>query len=107
MKFTIDVKGLDLSLEAANKLAESVRPQVMDLWTKTIETTAKRLCDDKSNSIELKHTLDHKMIVGYRDRKSQDCLTNAIETHLNSMPPLVQGIYRKLAEDIRDGKFNQ
>lgn len=98
---------MDGAIKAANTLADSIRPQAMNLWANTVETTARRLCNDTTNSIELKHTLDKHLRFGYKDEKSKECLVRAIETHLSSMPPLLQGVYRKLAEDIRTGKFNQ
>lgn len=106
LKFEIDVKGLDEALKAASTLSNGVNPQVINLWVKTIETTARRLCNDKTNNIELEHTKDKLLRFSYKDEKSKQCLARAIQANLNSMPVLLQGVFRKLHEDIRTGRFN-
>ena len=107
MWFAIDVSGLDKALKAANTLAGSIRPQAINLWATTVETTARRLCNDTANDIELKHTANKQLKFGYKDEKSKECLIRAIETHVDSMPPLLAGIFKNLVEEIKSGKYNQ
>ena len=47
------------------------------------------------------------MRFGFKNQKSKECLIRAIDTHQNSMPSLLQGVFRKLADDIKAGRFNR
>jgi len=102
----IDVKGLDEAIESLNKLAKGIDPQELGHWAKRIETMAKQLCNDSSNDISLKHIQGKELELSVKDRKSADCLVNAIETNLPSMSLFVQGVFSKLASDLREAKFN-
>ena len=105
MRFVIDVSRLDKALKAANTLSGGIRPQSINLWAGTVETTAKKLCNDTANDIELKHTANKQLNFGFKDEKSKECLARAIEMHVYSMPPELAGIFKKLATEIKSGKY--
>lgn len=103
MRFGIDSSGFDEAKKSTDKLIEGVNQQEYDKWTATVESTAKQMCNDTKNEIELK-SQGKKLTWRYKDVKSRDCLIRAIEMHLSSMPLFLQGIFKKFAEDLREGK---
>jgi len=104
--FGIDSSGIDHAIKSTDKLIQGVNQQEYDKWTATVESTAKQICNDTKSDIEL-NAQGKKLSWWYKDTKSKDCLIRAIEMHLNSMPLFLQGIFKKFAEDLRAGRFNQ
>lgn len=108
MKFSIDVKGLDEAISELDKLAKGLDPEEFARWIRTVEATAKELCEDSENKIVFKHIEGKKMEFSVKDKKSRDCLVKAIETHFNSMPMLIQGFYSVLKYKLTNlDKLNQ
>src|SRR6476659_649243 len=107
MSFGFKVEGLDEAINEINKLSKGIEPQELAYWTRTIENTAKSMCGDNGNDIGLKHTQGTSFNISYNDLKSRDCIIGAIQSHLSSMPLLLQGVFEKLATDLRNGTLNQ
>lgn len=105
MQFGIKVKGLDDIMRSIDKLSKGIDPQELARWAKTCETMAKKLCNDKLSDIILR-TRGKELDVSLKDRRSADCLGRAIENNLPLMPLFIQGVFTKLASDLRQAKFN-
>ena len=105
MEFGIKIKGVDDIMRSLNKLSKGIDPQELDRWAKTCETMAKKLCNDKLYNITLR-ARDKELDLSIKDKKSAQCLVKAIESNLPSMPLFIQGVFTKLASDLRQAKFN-
>jgi hypothetical protein len=101
----IDDKGLDEAKDSLNKLAKGIDPQELSHWAKRIEKIAKQLCNDRLSDLTLR-SHDKELDLSAKDRKTADCLIKAIETNIPSMPLFMQGVFSKLASDLREAKFN-
>lgn len=105
MEFGIKVKGRDDIMRAIDKLSKGIDPEELARWCKTCETAAKKLCNDKLHGITLR-SQGKELDLSLRDKKSADCLIKAIETNLPLMPLFIQGVFTKLASDLRLANFN-
>ena len=105
MEFGIRVKGMDDIMRSLDKLSNGVDPHELARWAKTCETMAKKLCNDKLHDITLR-SHDKELDLSVKDKKSADCLVKAIENNIPLMPLFIQGVFTKLASDLRDAKFN-
>src|SRR4029079_11360456 len=104
MEFGIK-KGMDDIMGSLDKLSKGVDPQELSRWAKTCETMAKKICNDRLSDITLR-SQGKELDISIKDKKSADCLVKAIETNLPSMPLFIQGVFNKLASDLREAKFN-
>lgn len=105
MEFGVKVKGMNNIMRSLDKLSNGIAPQELARWAKTCETMAKNLCNDKMHDITLRGR-DEELDLSIKDKKSAECLVKAIESNLPSMPLFVQGMFTKLANDLRQAKFN-
>jgi hypothetical protein len=105
MEFGIKVNGTDDIMRSLDKLSKGIDPQELARWAKTCETMARKLCNDKLSDIILR-SQGKELDVSLKDRKSADCLVKAIENNLPLMPLFIQGVFTKLAGDLRQAKFN-
>ena len=92
-------------MRSIDKLSNGIDPQELARWARTCETMAKKLCDDKLYGIILR-SQGKELDVSLKDGKSADCLVKAIESNLPLMPLFIQGVFTKLASDLRQAKFN-
>lgn len=100
MKFGIHVKRMEEVRNSHYELGKDIQPQELSQWTEMVERTAKEICGDTTDDMELR--ADGKDLhIRYKEDKSKECLIKAIERHLNSMPILLQDIFKKLADDIK------
>ena len=105
MEFGIKVKGMDDLMKSLDKLSKGIDPQELAHWAKTCETMARKLCNDKLSDIILR-SQGKELDISVKDKKSADCLVKAIESNLALMPLFIQGVFTKLASDLRQAKFN-
>lgn len=105
MEFGIKVKGMDDIMKSLDKLSKGLDPQELARWAKTCETEARKLCGDKLSDIILR-SQDKELDISVKDKTSADCLVKAIESNLPLMPLFVQGVFTKLASDLRQANFN-
>lgn len=105
MEFGIKVKGMDDIMRSLDKLSKGIDPQELTRWAKTCETMARKLCNDKLSDIILR-SQGKELDISVKDKKSADCVVKAIESNLPLMPLFVQGVFTKLASDLRQAKFN-
>ena len=105
MEFGIKVNGMDDVLRSLDKLSKGIDPQELERWAKTCETMAKKICNDKLHDITLR-ARDKELDLSIKDMKSAQCLVKAIETNLPLMPLFIQGVFTKLASDLKQAKFN-
>jgi len=105
MEFGIKVNGMDDVLRSLDKLSKGIDPQELERWAKTCETMAKKFCNDKLHDITLR-ARDKELDLSIKDMKSAQCLVKAIETNLPLMPLFIQGVFTKLASDLKQAKFN-
>ena len=105
MEFGIKVKGMDDITKAIDKLSKSIDPQELARWAKTCETMARKLCNDKLSDIILR-SQGKELDISVKDKKSADCIIKVIESNLPLMPLFVQGMFAKLASDLRQAKFD-
>jgi hypothetical protein len=101
--FEIVVKGLEKAIKSTNEL-EQIKERDLLHWTETIDSTAKQLCLDTDSSIGIKHMVGSKFHITLKNQQSIDCLINAIQIHLMSMPLLLRGMYSKLATNLNKGR---
>ncbi len=104
MEFGIKVKGMDDIMRSLDKLSKGIDPQELSRWAKTCEAMAKKNCGDKLHDITLR-AIDKELDISLKDKKSAKCLVRAIETNLPLMPLFIQGVFTKLASDLRQAKF--
>jgi hypothetical protein len=102
----IDGKGFEEALKGINELGKRLNPLELARWTNTIDNTAKQLCPKKRGDIQVKHTQGIEFNISYNDKESRDCIIRAIESHIRSMPPLLQVVFEKLLKDLKDGLFD-
>lgn len=105
MEFGINVKDMDDITKAIDKLSKGIDPQELGRWAKTCEIMARKLCNDKLSDIILRGQ-GKELDISVKDKKSADCLVKAIESNLPLMPLFVQGVFTKLASDLRQAKFD-
>lgn len=105
MEFGIKVKGMDDIMKSLDKLSKGIDPQELASWAKTCETMARKLCNDKLSDIILR-SQGKELDISVKDKKSADCVVKAIESNLALMPLFIQGVFTKLASDLRQAKFN-
>lgn len=101
----IDNKGINEAIISFNELAKSIQPQQLSQWADMVETTAKELCGDTMGDIELRGQ-GNKLYLRYKEHKSKICLIQAIDSHVHSMPIPLQGVFIKLATDLKTGSSN-
>lgn len=105
MEFELKTKGMEDIMRSIDKLSKGIDPEELNRWAKTVETFAKKFCNDRLHNITLR-SLDRELDLAVKDRKSADCLVRAIETNLPLMPLYIQGVFTKLASELRQAKFN-
>lgn len=105
MEFGIKAKGMDEIMKSVDKPSNGIEPQELARWAKTCETDARKLCNDKLSDIILR-SQEKELDISVKDKISADCLIKAIEFNLPSMPLFVQGVFTKLASDLRQANFN-
>ena len=105
MKFGIKVKGMDDIMRSLDKLSKGIDTKELVRWAKTCETMARKLCNDRVSDIILR-SQGKDLDISVKDKKSADCVIKAIESNLPLMPLFVQGVFTKLASDLRQAKFN-
>ncbi len=105
MEFGIKVKGMDDITKAIDKLSKGIDPQELARWAKTCETMARKLCNDNLSDIILR-SQGKELDISVKDKKSADCIIKVIESNLPLMPLFVQGMFAKLASDLRQAKFD-
>ena len=105
MEFGINVKGMNDIMRSLDKLSKGIDPQELARWAKTCETMAKKLCNDNMHDITLR-SREKELDLSIKDKKSALCLVRAIETNLPLMPLFIQGVFTKLASDLRQAEFN-
>ena len=105
MEFGIKVKGMDDVMKSLDKLSKGIDPQELACWAKTCETMARKLCNDKLSDIILR-SQGKELDISVKDKKSADCLVKAIESNLALMPLFIQGVFTKLASDLRQARFD-
>ena len=98
----IDIKGI----ESPDQLSNNLKQEELRNWTGMIERTAREICGDTLNDIMLRNTSETLFDVTIKDQKSADCLVQAIDRHIHSMPIFLQGVFQKLATKIKQSKFN-
>lgn len=98
----IDIKGIG----STDQLSNLVRQEELRDWTGMIERTAREICGDTLNNIMLRNTSGILFELAIEDKKSADCLVQAIDRYIHSMPIFLQGVFQKLATEIRQAKFN-
>jgi hypothetical protein len=106
MKFGIDVRGMDEVMNSINQFGRGINSYELNQWVFIVESTAKQICNNIRSNVELK-AQGNTLQFSYEDERSKECLLRAIERHLYLMPIMIQGIFRKLANDIRSGAFIQ
>jgi hypothetical protein len=92
-------------MKSIDNTSKGIEPQQLARWAKTCETMARKLCNDKLSDIILR-CQGKRLDVSVKDRKSADCLVISIEFNLSFMPLFVQGVFTKLACDLRQAKLN-
>lgn len=105
MEFGIKVNGKDDIMKSLDKLSKGIDPQELARWAKTCETMAKKLCNDKLHDITLR-SQGKELDLSLKDKKSAECLVKAIESNIPLMPLFIQGVFTKLASDLRKSNFN-
>ena len=105
MEFGIKVKGMDDIMKSLDKLSKGIDPQELARWAKTCETMSRKLCNDKLSDIILR-SQGKELDISVKDKKSADCVVKAIESNLALMPLFIQGVFTKLASDLRQAKFD-
>lgn len=104
MEFGVKVKGMNNIMRSFDKLSNGIDPQELARWAKTCETMAKNLCNDNMHDITLRGR-DEELDLSIKDKKSAECLVKAIESNLPLMPLFIQGMFTKLASDLRGAKL--
>jgi hypothetical protein len=107
MGFRIDVKGIDEIQKRLNDLQKGLDPDTFNEWSHRVENTAKQICNDTdSKRIKLKHTQELGFSYEVSDKEAIDCLIDAVKQHLNSMPSILQEIYKTFMKEL-EGKKRQ
>lgn len=104
MNSGIDGKGKDDVKKSIDELP--VDPKELAEWTNKIEATAKQLCNDSSDNIVFKHVDGVNLNFSVQDVQSRDCLIKALDTHLPSIPKLLQGVFDVFRNDLKNVKFD-
>ncbi|HJR84701.1 MAG TPA: hypothetical protein VJ772_04960 [Nitrososphaeraceae archaeon] len=107
MKFGLERKGFEEALKSLDDLAKGVHPDELAKWVRTIEATAKNLCNDSEDKIVFRHLQESELKFSVKDKKSRDCLVKAIETHIDAMPTMLQGFFRVLKYKLANTDTNQ
>ena len=106
MRFGLDVHGMNDVMNSLRQRGRDMNTIELNQWAGIIENTAKQMCVDVRESIDL--TARGSMLhFRYEDERSKECLIRAIERHLHLMPFIVQGIFRKLLTDLKSGACTQ
>lgn len=101
MKFGIHLKRMhDEVRNSYYEFLKDIDPKELSQWTEMVESTAKQICGDTNDDMELRAD-GNDLHIRYKEAKSKECLIRAIERHLYSMPILLQEVFKKLADDIK------
>jgi hypothetical protein len=106
MRFGIDISGMDDVMKSLRQLGRGVNSYELAQWASIVENTSRQMCYEVKDDIELR-AQGNVLHFRYEDERSKDCLLRAIQRHLNLMPIIIQGIFRKLASDLESGAFTQ
>ena len=99
--FKIDVKGIKEVQKALDDLKRTQEPDTFIEWANRIERTAKQICNDHDcKRIKLIKTGQGKVNFQFADKEAIDCGIKSIQTHLNSMPLIQQGIFKELIQEF-------
>jgi hypothetical protein len=107
VEFGLDKKSFDQALKELGEIAKGVTPEQLEQWTKTIEATAKKLCDDSENKIVFQHAEGKEMKFSIKDKESRDYLVKAIETHLDTMPEMLRGYFSVVKYRLMSLEFSR
>lgn len=92
-------------IESSDQLSNTVKQEELKRWTSMIERTAREICGDTLNNIILRNTGGTLFDLKFKEEKSADCLVQAIDRYIHSMPTYLQGIFQKLATEITQAKL--
>ncbi|HJU80008.1 MAG TPA: hypothetical protein VJ599_10650 [Nitrososphaeraceae archaeon] len=93
-------------IESSAQLSNTVKQEELRRWTSMIERTAREICGDTLNNIILRNTSGTLFDLAFKEEKSADCLVQAIDRYIHSMPIFLQGVFQKLATEITQAKFS-
>jgi hypothetical protein len=104
--FKIDVDGLKELQKAIDDYKRSIEPSTFNEWAKRIAITAKQICNDPScKRIKLIDEKEKaKFSFEFADSEAIDCIIKSIQTHLSSMPPIQQDVYKGLIPHFENNK---
>ena len=98
----IDIK----QIESSDQLSNTFNQEELRNWTAMIERTAREICGDTLNNIMLSNTSGTLFHLAFKDEKSADCLVQAIDRYIHSMPIFLQRVFQKLATEITQAKLS-
>jgi hypothetical protein len=79
---------------------------ILSYWIRSIETTAKNMCDDNKENIIFEYTPENPLKYYVKDSKSRDCLVRSVEIHLPLIPELLQGFFYVFKYNLKNIKFD-
>ena len=92
-------------LKTIDKLADN--PDELSYWTSAVESTAKKMCEDKSENIVFAYCPDEKAMSFFlKDNRCRDCLVKSVELHLPLIPESLQGFFTVFKYNLKNAKFD-
>jgi hypothetical protein len=99
--FKVEVKGLEEMQRTLRDLQRSIDPNTFNEWADHVGRAAKQICNDPDcKRIKLTKTGLGQVEYEFADREAIDCVIQAINRHLNSMPIVQQEIFKRLITEF-------
>jgi len=97
----MEVKGLKELQNPLNDLQDGISPNVLLDWAKTIEQTAKEICNDPDcKRMKFKYEQESGFVFEVSDKEAVDCIIKAIQEYENSQSIIIREQFRILIEEL-------
>jgi hypothetical protein len=99
--FKIETKGLDDIQKMIKDIGKSIDPNTFTDWTDRVGRTAKQICNDPDcKRIKINKIAPGKVNFEFADKEAIDCVNQSIQSHLHSMPPIIQEEFKLMMDEF-------
>ena len=97
----MEVKGLKELQNPLNDLQDGISPNVLLNWAKTLEQTAKEICNDPDcKRMKFKYEQESGFVFEVSGKEAVDCIIKVIQEYENSQSIIIREQSRILIEEL-------
>lgn len=100
MDISIKMDGFDKIQDYLQKMQDDVEPDGLAKWAETLESTAKKICNDPDCK-RIKFKVESTTLKWeFKDSKAIECMLKSIEQHYNTLSLGLQGFSKIVKEKL-------